>query len=101
MYTLFLLVAFIVVFLPSVKPTSVSKINYFALAVSSLYIFWSLAAKFYIDKKVETALNDRQIKAHHYLSTPAPFSTLLWRVLVMSLCLIQHRLLNVESMTFY
>jgi inner membrane protein len=25
-----------------------------------------------------------QIKAHHYLSTPAPFSTLLWRVLVMS-----------------
>jgi inner membrane protein len=84
MYTLFLLFAFIVIFLPSVKPTSVSKINHFALVVSSLYICWSLAAKFYIDKKVETALNDRQIKAHHYLSTPAPFSTLLWRVLVMS-----------------
>jgi inner membrane protein len=88
MYTLFLLLAFIVVFLPSIKvsirPRTVSKINYFALAISSLYICWSLAAKFYIDQKVETALNDRQIKAHHYLSTPAPFSTLLWRVLVMS-----------------
>jgi inner membrane protein len=84
MYTLPLLVAFIVIFLPSVKPKRTSKINHFALAISSLYICWSLAAKFYIDKKVELALSDRQINTHHYLSTPAPFSTLLWRVMVMS-----------------
>jgi inner membrane protein len=43
-----------------------------------------LAAKFYIDEKLEIALSDRQINVHHYLSTPAPFSTLLWRVIVMS-----------------
>jgi inner membrane protein len=84
MYTLPLLIAFIVILLPSVKPERASKINHFALAISSLYICWSLAAKFYIDKKVEVALSDRQIKANHYLSTPAPLSTLLWRVLVMS-----------------
>jgi inner membrane protein len=84
MYTLPLLIAFIVILLPSVKPARASKINHFALAISSLYICWSLAAKFYIDKKVEVALSDRQIKANHYLSTPAPLSTLLWRVLVMS-----------------
>jgi inner membrane protein len=84
LYTLPLLIAFIAILLPSVKPASASKINYFALAISSLYICWSLTAKFYIDKKVEIALSDRQIKAIHYLSTPAPFSTLLWRVLVMS-----------------
>jgi inner membrane protein len=84
LYTLPLLFAFIVIFLPRVKPARVSKINYCALVISSLYICWSLAAQFYIDKKVEVALNDRQIKAHHYLSTPAPLSTLLWRVLVMS-----------------
>jgi inner membrane protein len=84
MYTLPLLFAFIVIFLPRFKPTRVSKINHFALAITSLYICWSLVAKFYIDKKVEVALIDRQIDVNGYLSTPAPFSTLLWRVLVMS-----------------
>ena len=84
MYTLPLLFAFIVIFLPKIKPARVAKINHFALAISCLYICWSLTAKFYIDKKIAIALNDRQIKVDHYLSTPAPFSTLLWRVLVMS-----------------
>jgi inner membrane protein len=83
-YTLPLLFAFIVVFLPSVKHERISKINNFALAITSLYICWSLGAKFYIDKKVDVALNDRQIEAHQYLSTPGPLTTLLWRVLVMS-----------------
>ncbi|TWX64963.1 metal-dependent hydrolase [Colwellia sp. C1TZA3] len=83
-YTLPLLFAFIVIFLPRIKQARVSKINHFALAISCLYICWSLTAKFYIDKKVTIALHDRQIQAHHYLSTPAPFSTLLWRILVMS-----------------
>ncbi|MFQ3192239.1 MAG: inner membrane protein [Paraglaciecola sp.] len=83
-YTLPLLIAFIVVLLPGIKPQMASKINIFAIAISSLYVCWSLAAKVYIDDKVAIALNDRQIKASHYLSTPAPLSTLLWRILVMS-----------------
>lgn len=83
-YTLPLLLAFVVVWLPNIKSTHASKINIIALITSSLYVCWSLVAKTYIDQKVEAALNDRQIKAEHYLSTPAPLSTLLWRVLVMS-----------------
>lgn len=83
-YTLPLLIAFIVVLLPNVKLRTASTINMFALAISSLYVCWSLAAKAYIDQKVEIALNDRHINASHYLSTPAPLSTLLWRILVMS-----------------
>ena len=83
-YTLPLLLAFIVVFLPNIKFVNVFKVNVFALIISSLYVCWSLVAKTYIDQKVETALNDRQIKANHYLSTPAPLTTLLWRILVMS-----------------
>jgi inner membrane protein len=83
-YTLPLLIAFFVVLLPNIKPKNASKINMFAIAISSLYVCWSLVTKFYIDKKVALALNDRQIKAIHYLSTPAPLSTLLWRILVMS-----------------
>jgi inner membrane protein len=84
LYTLPLLVAFIVILLPNIKPERAFKINLFAIVISSLYVCWSLVAKLYIDKKVETALNDRHIKANHYLSTPAPLSTLLWRTLIMS-----------------
>jgi inner membrane protein len=83
-YTLPLLLAFIVVLLPNIKYQNSSKMCFFALIISSLYVCWSLVAKTYVDQKVETALNDRQIKFNHYLSTPAPLSTLLWRILVMS-----------------
>jgi inner membrane protein len=83
-YTLPLLIAFIVVLLPNIKPKRASKINLFAIVISSLYACWSLVAKVYIDNTVAIALNDRQINVNHYLSTPAPLSTLLWRILIMS-----------------
>ena len=84
LYTLPLLIAFIAVFLPKLPPYRALRMNRAALVLSSVYIVWSLGAKFYIDQTVKTALHDRQIQAEHYLSTPAPFSTLLWRILVMS-----------------
>jgi inner membrane protein len=84
MYTLPLLIAFIAVLLPNIKPQIASTFNLFAIVISSLYVCWSLVAKVYIDDKVAIALNDRQIQTNHYLSSPAPLSTLLWRILVMS-----------------
>lgn len=84
LYTLPLLIAFIAILLPKLTPRRVSRMNRAALVVSSVYIVWSFGAKFYIDQTVKTALHDRQIQAELYLSTPAPFSTLLWRILVMS-----------------
>lgn len=83
-YTLPLLIAFIVVLLPNIKPKRAFKMNMLGIVISSLYLCWSLAAKFYIDEKVAIVLSDRQIKVNHYLSTPAPLSTLLWRILIMS-----------------
>ncbi len=84
LYTLPLLIAFIAVFLPKLPPYRALRMNRAALVLSSVYIVWSLGTKFYIDQTVKTALHDRQIQAEYYLSTPAPFSTLLWRILVMS-----------------
>jgi inner membrane protein len=83
-YTLPLLIAFIAVLLPNIKPQIALTFNLFAIVISSLYVCWSLAAKVYIDNKVAIALNDRQIQTNHYLSSPAPLSTLLWRIVVMS-----------------
>jgi len=61
-----------------------SKINSIALTVSTIYVVWSIVAKVYIDNTVSAALAQRQINGVLYLSTPAPFTTLLWRVLVMT-----------------
>lgn len=83
-YTLPLLAAFVAVLLPQIKPSNKAKINTFGLVISCLYISWSLAAKAYIDRNLAIALNAQEITAERYLSTPAPFSTLLWRVIVMS-----------------
>jgi inner membrane protein len=84
LYTLPLLFAFVGVLLPGTAPGNARTMIRAALATSSLYLCWSLAAQVYIDYQVKIALNDRQIKVDNYLSTPAPLSTLLWRILVMS-----------------
>lgn len=83
-YTLPLLIGLIAICLPKVKPNRAAKINAYALVLSSLYIVWSLGAKIYIDKNVEIALQDRQIHSQYFGTTPAPFSTFLWRIVVMS-----------------
>ncbi len=59
------------------------KSNTLGLVISSIYIAWSLVAKVYIDQKVESALHAKSIEYEQFLSTPAPFTTLLWRIVVM------------------
>lgn len=58
--------------------------NTCGLVLSSLYLSWSLFAKWQIDEVVNQSLTDRNIRATVMQSTPAPFSTLLWRVVVMT-----------------
>ena len=61
-----------------------ASFNIIGLVLSSIYIGWSLGAKIHIDNKIEDALAIQNINSRAYLSTPAPFTTLLWRVVVMS-----------------
>lgn len=82
--TLPLLFGLGIAMMPKMLHTKASLMNCVGLGISSVYILWSLLAKLYIDDKVETALAERSIEPVKYLSTPAPFSTLLWRLVVMS-----------------
>lgn len=69
---------------PRVSPGTASKMNHIGLMLSGVYIAWTLGAKVYIDSKVETALAQRNIVSSAYVSTPAPFNSLLWRIVVMT-----------------
>lgn len=84
LYTLPLLFGLAAALMPKVNSIKARRINLWALGLSSAYIGWSLLAKVYIDNKVEHALVKQNISATQYISTPAPLSTLLWRIVVMS-----------------
>jgi inner membrane protein len=83
-YTLPLLLGLVFALFPNVKATTARRMNFLGIVLSSAYICWSLIAKVAIDQKVETALINRGIQVNAYVSTPAPLTTMLWRVVVMS-----------------
>ncbi|MFT7279526.1 MAG: metal-dependent hydrolase [Pseudoalteromonas sp.] len=83
-YTLPLLIGVICTLIPKIQAATAYHINAAALVLSSLYLFCALILKVNIDDKVKTALNNRQIAVNAYISTPAPLTTLLWRIVVMS-----------------
>ncbi|MGB4074706.1 metal-dependent hydrolase [Pseudomonas sp.] len=54
-----------------------------ALLVSSLYLGFTLGGKYMAEQRVETALAVQGIEAQQLFSTPTPFNSLLWRVIVL------------------
>jgi inner membrane protein len=57
--------------------------NNAGLILSTAYLAWSLTVKLHVDALARDALEQQNIAYRHLLSTPAPFNTLLWRVLAM------------------
>jgi inner membrane protein len=78
MYSLPLLFAFVALCFGRLQPYA-SKINTAALVVSSLYLTWSLSAKWFMESKILEALDKQAITFKQFESTPSPFNTLLWR----------------------
>jgi inner membrane protein len=83
-YTLPLLLGIAFALFPNVRAARARRMNFLGIALSSAYICWSLIAKVAIDHKVQTALINRGIQVNAYVSTPAPLTTMLWRIVVMS-----------------
>ncbi|MFT6267981.1 MAG: inner membrane protein [Alphaproteobacteria bacterium] len=84
LYTLPLLFGLAIAAMPKISQVKARRMNTLGIVISSLYIVWSLAAKVYIDNKVEAAFVQQNISTTSYISTPAPFTTLLWRIVAMS-----------------
>ena len=84
LYTLPLLIGLAFTLFPKISTSKAYKINAITLCLSTAYLCLAFVFKLNIDDTVKTALNNRDINATGYISTPAPLTTLLWRIVVMS-----------------
>lgn len=83
LYTLPLLVACIVAWVRNWRPSAQTALAV-GLAMSTAYLGWSLVAKTMVDRAAERALVERGLQDAPRFSVPMPFTTLLWRVVVMT-----------------
>jgi inner membrane protein len=58
-------------------------VNAACLAISTVYLFWSIGAKIYVEGVARESLERQGISNSELLTTPTAFNTLLWRVLAM------------------
>ncbi len=58
--------------------------NAIGLALSCAYIAWSVGAQWHATGVAREALARQGVQAQHLLVTPAPFNTLLWRVVAVT-----------------
>ncbi len=59
------------------------KANAFCLVLSTLYLMWSVGAKLYVTQLARQSFHRQGISYERMVTIPAPFNTLLWRVLAM------------------
>ena len=84
LYTLPLLVGVIgALRLRSRAPDRAARWNTTGLALGTLYLGWSVAAQSHVEGIVHRTIGATPLASARALVTPAPFNTLLWRVVVM------------------
>jgi len=69
--------------LRTVAPDRAMRWNAAGLALSAMYLGWGLAAQAHVEGVVHRTLAATPLAHSRALVTPAPFNTLLWRVVVM------------------
>jgi inner membrane protein len=82
-FTLPLLIGAVVAFIkPAARGSAVALVA--GLAMSTAYIGWSWLAKTTVEHNARQALADSALHDAPMFSAPAPFNTLLWRIVVMT-----------------
>jgi len=56
--------------------------NTAGLVLSTCYLIWTLGAKLHVEQVARSALQQQNIASTDVLTTPSPFNSLLWRILV-------------------
>lgn len=77
LYTLPLLIG---IGLAAGDPLRRGRWNRIGLALSTLYIAWSIVAQQFVEHRATAAIAREGLEVERMLATPAPFNTLLWRV---------------------
>ena len=62
------------------RPSWAAGVNAAGLVLSTLYLGWTVAAKWHVEDQVRASLARQNVQYERLLTTPAPFNTLLWRV---------------------
>ncbi|HZX57964.1 MAG TPA: metal-dependent hydrolase, partial [Mucilaginibacter sp.] len=81
-FTIGLIVAGLLLIFKSRLNLNRNKCAWTALTVSALYLVFAGFNKNYIDNKVNTSLSNQKINPAGYFSTPAPFTCMLWYIVV-------------------
>lgn len=81
-YTLPLVVG-VVAALRMTEPTRGLRWNAGGLVLSTAYLAWSALAQEHVEQQARTSLREQGLSAEQVLVTPAPFQTLLWRVVAL------------------
>jgi len=84
LYTVPLLVGLVAILAWRGEPEKARRLNRAGLMLSTLYLGWSVAAKLEVERVARDQLAQMNLAAAPLLSTPAPFNTLLWRLVVMT-----------------
>ncbi|TQV82493.1 metal-dependent hydrolase [Exilibacterium tricleocarpae] len=83
LYTLPLLIGMIAALVIKRKNGLGHRINQLGLLLSGFYLSWTVGAKLVVNDAVEQTLRQNSIAHQSFFTTPAPFTSLLWRVVVM------------------
>lgn len=83
-YTLPLLIGVIIALIAARNRTLGHTANTIGLVLSTGYLLWTVGAKLYVEQVTRHALAIEQISYSKVLTTPAPFTSLMWRVLVIN-----------------
>jgi inner membrane protein len=84
LYTLPLLVGVLAILVWRSNPEKARRLNRAGLMLSALYLAWTVAAKLEVERTARDTLAELGLERAPLLTTPAPFNSLLWRVLVMT-----------------
>jgi len=83
LYTLPLIAGVAAVVVLRRRPQLGYRINAVMLALSTLYLGWSMAAKLHVQGLARSALAAQGIEYRQILTLAGPFNTVLWRLVVM------------------
>ena len=83
-YTLPLLCGVIAALIATRRGTWGHTANTIGLGLSTAYLLWTVGAKLYVEQIARQTLTTQHISYTKILTTPAPFTSLMWRVLVIN-----------------
>lgn len=84
LYTLPLLIGTVWALLARRRLGAGLRANAVGLALSTVYLAWSVVAQQHVTSIARAALQTQGIAAHSVLVTPAPLNTVLWRIVALS-----------------